>query len=43
VMAASRGLRAAELQDNIITALQEFTQGVTLGDDITLVCICRHA
>ncbi|HLA97812.1 MAG TPA: SpoIIE family protein phosphatase [Anaerolineales bacterium] len=42
VMAASRGLRAAELQDNIITALQEFTQGVTLGDDITLVCICRH-
>ena len=42
-IATSQGLRASELQANIMAALREFTQGTLQEDDITLVCICRHA
>lgn len=38
---SSRGLRAEDLQAKIMAALQDFTQGLPLSDDITLVCLCR--
>ncbi len=42
VIMSSVGLRADEMQVKIMAALQEFTQGLSLSDDITLVCLCRH-
>ncbi|HSF83476.1 MAG TPA: SpoIIE family protein phosphatase [Anaerolineales bacterium] len=41
VILSSRGKRANELQANIVTTLQEYTEGLALADDITLICLSR--
>jgi len=42
LIATSAGLRARDLQNKIISAVQDFTDSQPLFDDITLVCVCRH-